>query len=561
MARDDWLRVALVENNPYDRAVIDVELEFDPNIELRYTIQGERGIEPLGPAGLARAIRNEELEPDIALLDLALDRESEIELAKTEFHQQFTPILARRLGLAMTGFSDDERQDLVGLSVDLAACVTTAGSKRPGTVRDLFTRTREWLAEHLPEERQLQFDNPDFDNPLETSIVAQELLTALWGGRDAADGAMVLSRARSLWGLFLLIVGNPGICFVIVSHYVNQATRPVLRNLLACRNPPSSFAALTAIYDPLVLSKSDLPGLAGKIREAYRRWQEEVSLHSRLAPFAEFPVLVPGNKPVDLRDVIEHWQDNYLRGSSVPQVLWDETAVIVSGKYSLHPPDSAAPAQGEPAQGWHSLFRLWEGQPICEWSDDRDGDRFLVHHGRVERASDAHSLADKVNNAPRSAAIFVFVRGDASSRREFLRRLSRDVELSLLMKPGESAPPRRSLWRRSKSWKQVFREVLREMPLVLVENEVQCCSLAGVPQGSETRRAEIVALRNVVKPNSLKEIVDTLTAYLLDDFQIARWQKVVEDIPALVRAAESGAKELEEAFRQRDLVVRVTVVG
>lgn len=80
------LHAVLVENNPYDRAVIDAALESDPKIVLHYT-----GRDCLGPVDLAPAAWEGclgQAKPHLVLLDLALGAKCEEELPKADFQRR-----------------------------------------------------------------------------------------------------------------------------------------------------------------------------------------------------------------------------------------------------------------------------------------------------------------------------------------------------------------------------------------------------------------------------------------------------------------------------------------
>ena len=80
------ITAVLIENNPYDRAVIDAMLANDPGIQLLYT--DSKDMEPLGMCLKGWREHFEGRKPDVALLDLALLEQCEAQLSSHDFQKQ-----------------------------------------------------------------------------------------------------------------------------------------------------------------------------------------------------------------------------------------------------------------------------------------------------------------------------------------------------------------------------------------------------------------------------------------------------------------------------------------
>jgi hypothetical protein len=318
------LSVLLVENNPYDRAVLDSLLADSDSISLSYTaiVDGK-----LGSIGLEQVAKR---KAHLVLLDLALTKRCERALAKSDVQQQLSGRYLRAISDSLAEYPSSEFlyiSRLTNTIIDLGDQLTSR-EKCYKTLTEIIEGTK---ASRIREVATLLRDDqrPDL----------KYLLNILWGNLDSIQGATMLSQAPSLWRIFFAIAKRSDLCFAIVSHYANALTTPALTQLISFRNPVPA-ALIDEVYGALVFNKTDLANLSECLTEAHDRWVKKASLHSFLGPFANYPVITESGRRTNLPDTLQRFEALLVKCGREPSdrprcfVLWDETQSLIGSHHS-----------------------------------------------------------------------------------------------------------------------------------------------------------------------------------------------------------------------------------
>lgn len=328
MSRDP-LYAVLVENNPYDRAVIDAALAGDQRVALRYTLPDARAWLDLDSHLWKECLPATKPRPDVVLLDLALSAKSEEELSKAGFQHELKE--ERGNIKALIAQLEKEANNMVPVvraNHWLCQALSDDGPSRAVALSRLVNEERsdEVRQRVQPAIESFKASGAAPPGKIETALLQ------LWGGRQLiADVARLISRAPSLWGTLLCIAQNPDVCFFIVSHYAGPMIQEPLKDILAARtDPPSSN---TDFYASFIISKAELHNLGDHLFAGHEKWAKLRSHNSISRPFELYPVLTPDGKSLAFHEVIQQWRDDHTAEDFSPMdtLLWDASGTLDGG--------------------------------------------------------------------------------------------------------------------------------------------------------------------------------------------------------------------------------------
>jgi len=318
------LNAILVENNAYDRAVIDAALETVPAIKLHYTAKDTHPLE-LEESAWERCLGNS--KPHLVLLDLALGSRCEQELPKASFQTYIRK--GRKTLKDLIDQLEEEQDDMVPVvwashficeALTLGMPDGAAMLSRLSAMNPLSDEVRGRIQQVLTMLAAGQTPG---------TVEMDAALIALWRGKKAlASLAKHLNRAPSLWRLLISIVNKPDVCFFVVSHYATEEMKEPLKDLLAARirHPDPDF------YAPFIINKSDLSNLGTRLVSGFWKWYELTALIPVTEPFAAYPVFHE-KRWMRFSEVIKNWSKEHLAEKVTPQqtILWDESGTLDGG--------------------------------------------------------------------------------------------------------------------------------------------------------------------------------------------------------------------------------------
>ncbi len=365
----DILEIVLVENNAYDRAVLDVCLMSDSRIRLVYT--ADDGSVPLSPYALWLRLLGDTPKPDLVLFDLALTPWCGTVMAQSHYRRflkNASPGL-RAMDRALRTFKRPIRRLLAELSIGLRAAADF-----PAFANDLLSRlslTCQLPPGDVPPELRpaLEAARRSVAKGGDFARTFEGIVHGLWGGEQAAWD---LAKAPSALRFFVCATSFPEICFGVVSHFADEDSRLALRTILGARSTVPWPAERVSLLNALIVNKAELfytlpshtaptspSPLAARLRDALQAWQALGSPGSMTAPFCRLPVLyaavdptaqsasTTSDQPVTRTCSFEEWCRETLpaligEGGDGPAdpplctVLLDQTLLLVGGNPANH---------------------------------------------------------------------------------------------------------------------------------------------------------------------------------------------------------------------------------
>lgn len=311
------LDVLLVENNAYDRAVLDACFMFDSRARLTYTTDEEDA--PLGPAALWRLLSGNASRPDLVLFDLALTPWCGRVMTELRYRRilgNASPAL-RLMDQVLRQRKHEARWSLAEVTIAIRAAAEmlsnpgTQLSNRTGRATDLLSRT---------ELRRLadKDDSGELTRGLErasefvgkggnVALSLQSVITELWGGEAAA---WEIAKAPSVLRFFACATSFPDVCFAVVSHFADEDARLALRTILGARCPVPWPSERDSLLNALIINKAELfrrhseesaavassrfDPLPTRLRSSLQEWQTLGSPGAMTAPFSGLPVTSMG---------------------------------------------------------------------------------------------------------------------------------------------------------------------------------------------------------------------------------------------------------------------------
>lgn len=356
--------VTLVENNPYDRAVIDAYFEADEHAVLRYSQAMPDGkIEPISPNDLWMLCSSPE-PPHLVLVDLALTKQCEQAFGNPEYRRflQECPAELRLIDIAFSKWADCVRPRLVDATLALVHLHANPAEMPHDLVVDTKTKDSPCAEPSLPG-GQLKIIEECIQSVKAKALTPEEALSSLWGSLNV-DTVVRLCEAPSLLRLFACIVSFRNTCFAVISHYADEETRLALHTVLGFRYRSLANKTREEVLEALVISKARLLArnsegntifLPDHLREAYNQWSLHRSPAMVLGPFASLPLLAPQGGIVPLWRFVDEVLPNTLFASNPSLscgLLWDETGILVRTLGGWR----ASGADGEGCTSWEGLL-------------------------------------------------------------------------------------------------------------------------------------------------------------------------------------------------------------
>ena len=370
------MEVVLIENNAYDRAVLDICLMMDSDLRLRYTTEDESS--PIGPTALWQLLSDEtNPKPNLVLFDLALTPWCGRVLASSEYRD----ILRngsqglRKMDIVLRDHSHKQRRALTELTIALRASAEAEAADTPNLAETVLSHpTLNNLLANSDSSRLIRVletaaervrSRESFGSSLE------DLTYTLW---DSEPTAWEISRSPSVLRFFLCATSFPEVCFGVASHFADSDSRLALRTVLGARSAIPWPTERDSLLDGLIVNKAELFSsqdaqtsgtrpLAIRLRKAVIDWKTLGSPSATTAPFGNLPIVQAGSshgtQKADL--TFAQWCSDYLpkatgqravtEDPSTPlcTVLLDQTLLIAGG-------DQAANAWticGH--EGWYTL--------------------------------------------------------------------------------------------------------------------------------------------------------------------------------------------------------------
>lgn len=472
-------RVLLVENNPYDRAVLDACFEADPEASLQYTVVDEDGtVRAVTPGDLWNLCADDEQAPDLVLLDLALTKECEEALANHDYRaflREKNQNL-READYVLSGWCHAVRPLLVNATLALARLERAEGpvgreKVTEQLVRLVDTYSKQGHAKERCEEQRAQILG-EIGAVIAGRQGPREILNKLWRHAFVAETVLALAKAPSMLRIFACVAAFSNRCFGVVSHYADEDTRLALRIILGFRNRCADERQLDDLLNQLILNKSALyldnggtrTTLTAGLRRAHSLWVLHQSPEAVVAPYGALPVVTPENQVFELWECVDKiWPRAILSGrtggsSTVSTVvLWDETRFVVGREDAWR----ARPVDGSGHLGWKAILNKDipslqgtdvvsleqfpserpEGRPVCyvvqqSITDPDRATRFALH------------VRTEFPALPRT---LVFLGGSPQARGAFMNGLAGSDAVSLYRIPAWND----EIW--SSSWWRSFR--------------------------------------------------------------------------------------------------------
>lgn len=349
-------QVVLVENNAYDRAVLDVCFRLTDGCRLAYTTA--EGSAPLGPSDLWQLLSSARQLPDLVLFDLALTPWCGRVMTQSEYRAVLRNASQglREMDRLLRGYEREQRRALTELTIALRAAAEEPSRPSPvlasPALADLIAGSKvPALVSGLSAARERLGKGTDIRNSL------AGLASELWSGEATA---WEISRSPSVLRFFLCATSFPDVCFGVVSHFADEDTRLALRTILGARSTIPWRAEREALLDGLIVNKAELfapqgsgvlgtgtgppESLALRLRKSLDLWQAMGSPRAMTAPFCDLPVELADASPATTAPFqvsFEKWCREFLppavgeqaAPSDAPRctVFLDQTLLIAGG--------------------------------------------------------------------------------------------------------------------------------------------------------------------------------------------------------------------------------------